>query len=165
MTNKPNTNGKKIHDLELKIGHISSGKIFIISFYDTKGGKMITTSPFNQKTGTDHYNYSHHFDLREGKDIEGLNKRFPTIKPYKELQKEIPGLTETSYTLITIYEFYQLIKSGKMDIKGQNRQGEQIHLKITWTGDELPKPTPKTKKPTNPKGKEKKDDLLDGLEF
>lgn len=159
------TTNKKPIDINLTIGHISTGKIFIISFYDSKGGKMITSSPFNQKSGTDHYNYSHHYDLREGKDIEELSKRYPTIKPFKTLSKEIPGLTETSYTQLMIYEFYRLITTGQMDIKGQNKKGDQIHLKISWTGDPIEQPTPKTKKPSNPKGKEKKENLLDGLEF
>lgn len=156
---------KAVHEVTTRVGHIASGKVFIISLYDKKGGKMIATAPFNQKVGNEFYGYSHHWDLREGKDVEQMSKRFPSIKPYKEMQKELPGLTETSYTALMAYEVYQLIAAGKMNLKADNKQGETVNLKVEWTAEPLQKPEAKTRTLAEPKSKQSKEDLLNGLSF
>jgi hypothetical protein len=160
--------------ITIKIGHIGTGKSQIISFYDKKKGKQITTLfPINPYTMNDrgeqdgYYNYGHHLDLREGRHIEQLKTKFPNLKTLKEMREEdgMKGLMETSYTEIMIYELHKLIKEGHFNTSGINKDKEYILINFEWTGEDLQNPQPRLEKEKTPREKKPKEELLQGISF
>lgn len=173
-TKKIETPQTEIKTITIKIGHIGTGKSQIISFYDKKKGKQITTlfqiNPHTTNTKGEqdgYYNYGHHLDLREGRHIEQLKTKFPNLKTLKEMREEdgMKGLMETSYTEIMIYELHNLIKGGHFNTQGINKDKETIQINFEWTGEDLQNPQPRLEKEKTPREKKPKEELLQGISF
>src|SRR5690606_29606165 len=158
---------KAVKQVTLKVGHIASGKAYIVSFYDKKGGKMIQVSPFQVAVGNEYYGYGHHFDLRSGKDVDKLSKRFSSLKSHDELKK-VSGfehITATGYTQWAMYQLYKLVESGSMSLTAANKAGDDVRLQVEWSGEPMSEPNYRKEAPKEPKQKVAKESLLDGLKF
>ncbi|MBX9975201.1 sigma-70 family RNA polymerase sigma factor [Cytobacillus firmus] len=121
---------EKIENLE--ISQITSSKPFIISFID-KNKYRFNQFPFFLKERTDdgYYNYSYHWDLREGKDREVIVKLFPNIIP------DNLKLTDEEITNHIKYNIYLLIKNNLFSFYDE---GEKIFIKCIWTGKDVDSP-------------------------
>lgn len=127
----------------VQVGNITSGKSFILTFTDTKY-KQINVFPFLLRDGTEtgadkdeYYYYNHHWDLRQGHDIEAISELFPEIFPYEDRQQYgFEEITEIQYTELMRYKVYRLIKQGQFVFF----ENDLKKTYVIWEGNEVRPP-------------------------